>query len=287
MIISLRGFAGGFSLYTEGSAVEVGNFAAGSAAEAPDASIGWFNPAGLVLVKKQQALLSGVGVLPRTQITGSSHFATQDLDPYVQSFNSLSGAENALVPAIHYAQPLVADRVVWGLSVVSPFGLSTRWSESSPVRYEGTLTKLNTVNASPEIGVLLTEHWAVGLGLDMQWATVRFNAMGGAPTLVQYRNSFDDTLVLPSHGRPFTGLHVRTAQQHTHHADRLAEVYTACVVPQSTTDILPLMFKRKLDLHQTTFAMGEAAAHLHALYFEEKLTRELCADGIIRFTQKQ
>jgi hypothetical protein len=43
------------------------------------------------------------------------------------------------------------------------------------------------------------------------------------------------------------------------------------------------MFKRKLDLHQTTFAMGEALAHLHALYFEEKLSRSLDADGIIRF----
>jgi glyoxylase-like metal-dependent hydrolase (beta-lactamase superfamily II) len=105
-------------------------------------------------------------------------------------------------------------------------------------------------------------------------------------SLHAYEHLPDDTLVLPSHGRPFTGLHERIAQQHSHHADRLAEVYAACVVPQSTTDILPLMFKRKLDLHQTTFAMGEAAAHLHALYFEEKLTRELCADGIIRFTQK-
>lgn len=105
-------------------------------------------------------------------------------------------------------------------------------------------------------------------------------------SLHAYDHLPDDTLVLPSHGRPFTGLHVRIAQQHAHHAERLAEVFHACAVPQSTTDILPLMFKRKLDLHQTTFAMGEAAAHLHALYFEEKLTRELCADGIIRFTQK-
>jgi len=48
------------------------------------------------------------------------------------------------------------------------------------------------------MGVLLTEHWAVGLGLDMQWATVRFNAMAGVPTLVQYLNSFDDTLGLPA-----------------------------------------------------------------------------------------
>jgi hypothetical protein len=62
-------------------------------------------------------------------------------------------------------------------------------------------------------------------------------------------------------------------------------VLEACATPQSTTDILPVLFKRKLDLHQTTFAMGEAIAHLHALYFEDKLSRELCADGIIRFVR--
>lgn len=110
--------------------------------------------------------------------------------------------------------------------------------------------------------------------------------------LPAYLNSLDafsplpaDTLVLPSHGRPFTGLHERIAQQHEHHADRLQEVLDACVTQQSTTDILPVLFKRKLDLHQTTFAMGEAIAHLHALYFDGKLSREVCADGIIRFTK--
>ena len=30
--------------------------------------------------------------------------------------------------------------------------------------------------------------------------------------------------------------------------------------------MLPVLFKRKLDLHQTTFAMGEAVAHLHTLW---------------------
>ncbi len=94
-----------------------------------------------------------------------------------------------------------------------------------------------------------------------------------------------NTLVLPSHGRPFRGLHARVAQQHAHHAERLKEVLEACITPQSTTDILPVLFKRKLDLHQTTFAMGEAIAHLHALYFDGKLSREECADGIIRFTK--
>jgi hypothetical protein len=44
------------------------------------------------------------------------------------------------------------------------------------------------------------------------------------------------------------------------------------------------MFKRVLDLHQTTFAMGEALAHLHWLWFGGQLTRQLGADGIYRFS---
>jgi glyoxylase-like metal-dependent hydrolase (beta-lactamase superfamily II) len=109
------------------------------------------------------------------------------------------------------------------------------------------------------------------------------------PLYLNSLNAFNhlpaDTLVLPSHGKVFTGLHERIAQQHAHHAERLDEVLAACITPQSTTDILPVLFKRKLDLHQTTFAMGEAIAHLHALYFEGKLSRSLDADGIIRFKQ--
>lgn len=104
-------------------------------------------------------------------------------------------------------------------------------------------------------------------------------------SLRDYDDLPENTLVLPSHGRPFRGMHERVGQQLTHHAERLAEVLDACSVPQSTSDIIPVLFKRQLDLHQLTFAMGEALAHLHALYFEGKLTRAMGADGIIRFQQ--
>ncbi|MDH4181151.1 MAG: MBL fold metallo-hydrolase, partial [Betaproteobacteria bacterium] len=91
-----------------------------------------------------------------------------------------------------------------------------------------------------------------------------------------------DTLVLPSHGKPFTGLHQRIAQQHAHHAERLAEVLAACSTPQTAASIVPVLFKRKLDLHQTTFALGEALAHLHALWYDAKVTRALDGD-VVRF----
>ncbi|MBD3893514.1 MBL fold metallo-hydrolase [Hydrogenophaga sp.] len=92
------------------------------------------------------------------------------------------------------------------------------------------------------------------------------------------------TLVLPSHGKPFTGLHERIGQLKQHHADRLAEVLQACQERAcSGADILPLMFKRELDLHQTTFAMGETVAHLHRLWFAGQLRRERDAQGVWRF----
>ncbi|MBL0945536.1 MAG: MBL fold metallo-hydrolase [Hydrogenophaga sp.] len=94
----------------------------------------------------------------------------------------------------------------------------------------------------------------------------------------------EDTLVLPSHGRPFRGLHERIRQLHEHHAERLAEVMAACrEKPCSANDVLPVLFPRALDLHQTTFAMGEAVAHLHRLWHAGALQRSRDDQGVWRF----
>ncbi len=93
-----------------------------------------------------------------------------------------------------------------------------------------------------------------------------------------------DTLVLPSHGKPFRGLHTRIDQLQAHHEERFAELMTACAeAPRSAADVLQVLFKRVLDLHQTTFAMGESIAHLNALWLGGKLVRSLGSDGIYRF----
>ena len=102
-------------------------------------------------------------------------------------------------------------------------------------------------------------------------------------SLDRYSDLPADTLVLPSHGRPFRGLHTRIAQLREHHAARLAEVVAACAQAQSAMDIVPLMFRRPLDAHQLSFALGEALAHLHQLWAQGIVLRCLGDDGIIRF----
>jgi len=51
----------------------------------------------------------------------------------------------------------------------------------------------------------------------------------------------------------------------------------------SAWDILPLLFHRALDLHQSTFAVGEAVAHLNNLWHAGRLTRARGEDGIWRY----
>ena len=93
-----------------------------------------------------------------------------------------------------------------------------------------------------------------------------------------------DTLVLPSHGKPFRGLHQRIDQLKAHHDERFAELLAACETgPKSAAELLTVLFKRTLDLHQTTFAMGESIAHLHALWHAGRLERTKGEDGVYRF----
>ncbi|MDE2394139.1 MAG: MBL fold metallo-hydrolase [Burkholderiales bacterium] len=103
----------------------------------------------------------------------------------------------------------------------------------------------------------------------------------------RYRPLAPDTLVLPSHGRPFRGLHARIDQLHAHHEERYAAVLAACAEgPKCAADLLPVLFRRRLDLHQTTFAIGEAVAHLHALAASGRLRRlqpEDAEHGVWRF----
>ncbi|MDQ5848452.1 MAG: MBL fold metallo-hydrolase [Pseudomonadota bacterium] len=103
-------------------------------------------------------------------------------------------------------------------------------------------------------------------------------------SLARYRELPEDVLVLPSHGKPFRGAHLRAEQLEKHHEARLAELQEAIKAgPKSAADLLGVLFRRPLDAHQTFFAMGEAIAHLHYLYYAGKARRAVGKDGIMRY----
>src|SRR5215467_3294081 len=90
-------------------------------------------------------------------------------------------------------------------------------------------------------------------------------------------------MVLPSHNLPFFGLHARIASLAAHHKARCDEVIAACATPKSAMQLVPLLFRRRLDPHQMGFALGEALAHLNYLMHQSVLSRTLGSDGVYRF----
>ena len=102
-------------------------------------------------------------------------------------------------------------------------------------------------------------------------------------SLRRFRPMPADTLVLPSHGLPFHGLHPRLDRLRQHHDARLAETVDAVAEPRAGIDLVPVLFKRKLDVHQLGFAIGEVLAHLHLLESEGLVQRLAGVDGLDRF----
>ncbi|MCC6531969.1 MAG: MBL fold metallo-hydrolase [Burkholderiales bacterium] len=92
-----------------------------------------------------------------------------------------------------------------------------------------------------------------------------------------------DTLVLPSHGLPFRGMHGRIGQLHRHHDERLGELLAACDEPKCARDLVPVLFRRALDDRAWYFAMGECIAHLNYLMHSGQAHRSRDGDGVLRF----
>ena len=94
-----------------------------------------------------------------------------------------------------------------------------------------------------------------------------------------------DPLVLPSHNWPFRGFHARLDDLDAHHVERLDETLDALHEPSTGVDVLYRLFKRKLDEHQTFFAIGETLAHLHHLIEDGRVARATGEDGVDVFTR--
>jgi len=149
---------------------------------------------------------------------------------------------------------------------------------------------------APEHASLYCEELGIAISGDMLLPRISTNVSvwavdpEGDPlgqflhSIRRYRELPADTLVLPSHGLPFRGAHLRVRQLEEHHEARLAELMEACAeAPRSAAEVVEVLFRRKLDTHQMFFAMGEAIAHLHYLQRAGGLRRTVGADGVARF----
>lgn len=93
----------------------------------------------------------------------------------------------------------------------------------------------------------------------------------------------EGAFVLPAHNLPFRGLHARIAELTRHHDQRCQDILDACATrPMLPAEIVPLLFPRKLDAHQTSFAFGETLAHVNYMLRRGWMVAATDADGRTR-----
>src|SRR5262249_54557054 len=100
-------------------------------------------------------------------------------------------------------------------------------------------------------------------------------------SLERLRTLPENTLVLPSHGRPFYGLQQRLDDLRSRHEQQLDMLVGACAEPKSGGEVLPLMFRRELKGFHLFLALGEALAHLEYLVHAGRVARRTI-EGVVR-----
>ncbi len=93
------------------------------------------------------------------------------------------------------------------------------------------------------------------------------------------------TLVLPSHGRPFVGLRARALELCAHHRRHLDQLLEACRAPQSAGEMLKVLYRRTLTGFHQYLALGETLAHLEYLAIAGLLVRLSEDRGPVRYVR--
>ncbi|VVC75879.1 47 kDa outer membrane protein [Aquicella siphonis] len=184
---STQAMASAFQLWEQDGA-SVGNYHAGYAAEANDASITWYNPAGITRIKNQQFVLGGSAIASDFKYQGSvgvtelspvfNPFPIPHFQPVTVNFDSVTaqGGGFSIIPNLQYVAP-INDWIGFGFSVDVPFGLKTSYGTTSPMRYAATLTSIRVVDISPALGMQITDKASVGAGFDIQRAYAEFDSV--------------------------------------------------------------------------------------------------------------
>lgn len=218
--------ASGFSL-KEQSAKETGRAFAGGAAAADDASIIFYNPAGMTKLERSQVSLNShfLFVDSRQQNDGSN--LSVPGVPVRVPVNGNDGGnpfdEPVIIPT-GYAAFQASDKLWFGLGISAPFGLKVEYGDGFFGRYDSIKSEVKTVNIQPSVGYALNDNISIGGGIDIQQVDVKLsnalpNLVPGADDGQLSVNGDDLSIgwnagVLLSFGKARLGAHYRSHIKH-------------------------------------------------------------------------
>ncbi len=157
--------AAGFALQ-EQSASGLGNAYAGTAALAEDASIVWWNPAGMSKLPGKEVVFAGYGINTSSRLSNGSSIIGTGSNPALTG-NGGDAGDLSLVPSAYFTTD-IAPRWKAGLGINAPFGLSTKYDPSWIGRFQGIDSEVRTLNVNPSLSWAVNERLSIGAGVDWQ-----------------------------------------------------------------------------------------------------------------------
>jgi long-chain fatty acid transport protein len=178
LIVSSSVYASAFQIW-EQSAYGTGDYHAGAAAEADDASLEFYNPAQITELKHQQISMGGVLIPVNIKFNGT-----------VDGVNANGKSDNInVIPNFHYVAP-INKRLFFAFGVTTPFGLQTNYgTENAIMAVAATKTQLLTVNSNPSLAYKITDWMSVGAGFDVLRGLAAYNNAPSPQT--PFKNKLD------------------------------------------------------------------------------------------------
>jgi long-chain fatty acid transport protein len=156
-------FGSAFGLQTQ-NASGLGHAYAGGAAAAEDVSTIFYNPAGLVLLQKTEAVMSANVICPSAKFQDNASKAAL-YQPLGGDGGEAGGC--AVVPNLYLGVPFT-DKWSFGLGINAPFGLETEYDSDWLGRFQAIKSKLETINVNPVLSWEPTKNFTIGAGVSWQ-----------------------------------------------------------------------------------------------------------------------
>ena len=161
-------FAAGFYIQEQSVSGQGAAFA-GAGADARDASIIFYNPAGITALQRTTASIETSLIIPRASFSnlGSTAGLTAGAQGAYAGNDGGNPFSPTAVPAFYAALPVDTEKRYWmGLKVTSSFGLSNKYGTGWFGRYDSTSSNLQDIDISPVFAAKLDNHLSVGGGVN-------------------------------------------------------------------------------------------------------------------------
>lgn len=163
--------ASGYKLNEQGAS-GAGNAYAGRAALVEDASVVFYNPAGMVKLQQAEITVGGSyidaqGSFELESYTNGAGKAYNSLDgsPYSDGGNFLSPAT---VPFAYFATPINEDFAA-GFGIFVPFATNTDYADDFVGGAFADQTQLTSIDFQPAVAYRINDELSVGFGLDITY----------------------------------------------------------------------------------------------------------------------